>query len=93
MHDKVTGLSGVCTSVAFDLFGCITVLVNPGLDDHGKPKDQQWLDISRVVTRMSQMPSQADFRVMEAPDYMVSVEERIVTGMKGASDKPIPNKI
>ena len=34
--DKVTGLTGVAVSVSFDLYGCIQVIVNPGLDKDGK---------------------------------------------------------
>ena len=33
VKDKVTGYTGVATSVCFDLYGCVQVTVNPGLDN------------------------------------------------------------
>lgn len=37
VSDKVTGFNGVAVSVSFDLYGCIQVVVNPGLSSDGKP--------------------------------------------------------
>ena len=31
VKDKVTGMKGIVSSVSFDLYGCIQVIVNPGL--------------------------------------------------------------
>lgn len=48
VKDKVTGFKGVAVSVSFDLYGCVQVLINPGIDDAGKTKDQIWFDINRL---------------------------------------------
>lgn len=61
VEDKVTTMAGVATSVSFDLYGCIQVLVHPGLDKKGNIKDRQWFDISRL--RITGDP------VMEPPDF------------------------
>lgn len=87
VQDKVTGFSGVCTALSFDLYGCITVLINPGIKEDGKLGDQQWFDVSRMY--IDSKPR----RVMDPPDYTVEVAERIVAGYKGACDKPLPNKV
>jgi hypothetical protein len=48
VKDKITGFSGVVTTVGFDLYGCVQVLVNPGLDAEEKPKELMWFDINRL---------------------------------------------
>ena len=48
VKDKVTGLEGVVTSVGFDLYGCIQVIIHPGLDSSGKLQDPHWFDIARL---------------------------------------------
>ena len=49
VHDKVTGFSGVVSSVSFDLYGCVQVIVTPGLDKDGKHQDGHWFDAKRLV--------------------------------------------
>jgi len=66
--DKVTGFKGVAASVTFDLYGCIQVIVNPGLDNDGKPKDCHWFDYNRLTITGD--------RVMDPPDYARSMTER-----------------
>ncbi len=46
--DKITGLEGVVTSVCFDLYGCMQVILHPGLDKDKKFMEQAWFDVSRV---------------------------------------------
>ncbi|KSN10864.1 hypothetical protein CAZ19_09220 [Pseudomonas aeruginosa] len=37
------------TSVCFDLYGCIQVVLNPGIRDDGKIGEQLWFDINRLI--------------------------------------------
>ncbi len=48
-RDRVTGFEGVVTSVCFDLYGCIQVVLNPGIRDDGKIGEQLWFDINRLI--------------------------------------------
>jgi hypothetical protein len=36
VRDKVTGMTGVVSSISFDLYGCVQAIVNRGLDKDGK---------------------------------------------------------
>lgn len=47
--DRVTGFEGVVTSVCFNLYGCIQVVLNPGIRDDGKIGEQLWFDINRLI--------------------------------------------
>lgn len=49
VRDAVTGQEGIATTVGFDLYGCVQVIVNPGNDKDGKPKDMQWFDHKRLT--------------------------------------------
>jgi len=46
--------------VSFDPYGCVQVLIHPGLKEDGSPAAQHWLDYSRLEV-ISEEP------VMEAP--------------------------
>jgi hypothetical protein len=46
--DKVTGMSGVVTSVGFDLYGCVQVILQQPVDKEGKPRDSHWFDFHRI---------------------------------------------
>jgi hypothetical protein len=48
VKDKVTGFTGIVTSICIDLYGCVQALVHPGLDKDGAVRDQSWLDIDRL---------------------------------------------
>jgi len=80
--DKVTGIKGVATSVSFDLFGCIQVVVVP----KAKAKEGEvetypnshWFDIARLKVT-SQTP------VMSVPDFKFG---EVAEGKKGAAEKP-----
>jgi hypothetical protein len=48
VRDRVTGATGVVTSVGFDLYGCVQCIVNPGLSNDGKMLDSLWFDINRL---------------------------------------------
>ena len=80
--DKITGLEGVLTSVSFDLYGCIQVVLHPGLDDKGKFHDSTWFDINRIEL----LP---DSRVMKPP--VIKPNESVFDHDSGAAEKPVPN--
>lgn len=77
--DKVTGQTGVITSVCFDLYGCVQVVLNPGMDKNGKLKDCLWFDVDRI-TLTSKKP------VMKQPEFVKKTKAIV----KGPERKPIP---
>ena len=76
--DKVTGQTGVVTSISFDLFGCIQAVVVPPIGKDGVQPDGGWFDVRRLNVTGS-LP------VMPAPDFEAGY---IAEGRKGAADKP-----
>ncbi|MDY6957648.1 MAG: hypothetical protein SVK08_00690 [Halobacteriota archaeon] len=67
--DKVTGMQGVITSISFDLYGCNQVLLNPGLDKDGKPRDAGWYDSNRIeVISKDPIMNQPDFANQKGPE-------------------------
>lgn len=77
VEDKITGFRGIVTSISFDLYGCIQILVNPGLGKDYKFGEQAWLDIGRLKV-ISNKP------VMNRPDFLNN---------KGPAEKPQVNKV
>lgn len=75
---RVTGFEGVVTSVSFDLYGCIQVVVNPGADKDGKMIDSMWFDINRLEIQ-SEQP------VMQVPNFDFGP---VAEGRNGPSEKP-----
>ena len=74
--EKVTGFSGVITSVSFDLYGCIQVVITPKVDREGKCPDGHWFDVSRIkLGKDSGMPK---------PNF-----NRNYADKKGPAEKPI----
>lgn len=57
--DKVTGFKGIATSVCFDLYGCVQVIVTPSVDDG---KEGRWFDYHRLKVK-------SEKRVMPLPAY------------------------
>ena len=78
--DAVTGFKGVITSLSFDLYGCIQVVITPPVDDKGEVIGGQWFDISRIITS-GKNP------VMAVPNFS---DGAIARGEKGCSNKPLP---
>ena len=76
--DRVTGLTGVVTSVGFDLYGCVQAIVHPGLDEKGVLKDTLWFDIARLEIT-------SDTPVMNRPNFEYGY---IAEGKKGPAEKP-----
>jgi hypothetical protein len=86
VRDRITGLSGVAVSLSFDLYGCIQVVVHPGLDGDGKPRDQNWFDINRLEAVDPAAPP-----VMERPRFEWT-PEAVSAGEHGPADKPAIGK-
>ena len=81
--DRVTGITGVVTSICFDLYGCIQAIVNRGLDKEGKPFESNWYDIARLRLLDGITPA------MEMPDFEAGP---VAEGRKGAAEKPACSK-
>jgi hypothetical protein len=73
--DKVTGFSGVVTSISFDLYGCVQAVVTP---DAESGKNCTWFDVTRLDVTSE--------RVMDVPDFNKGY---IADGSKGCADKPL----
>jgi hypothetical protein len=58
--DRVTGFTGVISSVTFDLYGCVQAIVTPPVNAEGKVGDANWFDVKRLTT---------GDRVMEPPSF------------------------
>jgi hypothetical protein len=80
VRDRVTGLTGIATSVCFDLYGCIQATVHPGLDTTGRPGEICWYDVARLEV-VDNTP------VMERPAFDWS-PPAVAAGLKGPAEKP-----
>lgn len=78
VSDRVTGFTGVVTSLSFDLYGCIQAIIHPGVQPDGKMGDQCWFDINRLEV-VSNEP------VMGRPNFEFG---EVAEGKKGPADKP-----
>lgn len=78
--DRISGISGVVTSLCFDLYGCIQGSIHPGADKDGKAKDVCWYDVSRLEV-VSKKP------VMDPPKFDFS-PAAVSAGRKGPAEKP-----
>jgi hypothetical protein len=77
-QDKVTRAEGIITTVSFDLFGCIQILITPRVNKENKREDSGWYDIQRLkITNKTP--------VMEQPDFRWYKEN----SSKGPAEKPI----
>jgi hypothetical protein len=74
-QDRVTGFTGVISSVSFDLYGCVMAIVTPPIDESGKPREGHWFDIKRLLVSET---------VMAAPKF----EETKMGEERGASERP-----
>lgn len=78
--DSVTGFKGVVTSLSFDLYGCIQVVLTPAADKKEGIKDGHWFDVQRIEITDSKP-------VMALPDF---VSGYVSEDKKGAAEKPLP---
>lgn len=79
VQDRATGVTGVVTSVSFDLSGCVQVLVSPPVRDGGMLPERSWFDIERVIVVE---------RVMDAPTFAAYTLPKTQATTKGAECKP-----
>jgi hypothetical protein len=80
-EDKVTGFVGVVSTLSFDLYGCIQVILTPPVSADGNAPDGRWMDVTRLKI-LSKVP------VMDLPDFDSGY---VATGRKGAAMKSLPN--
>ena len=74
---RVTGYAGVVTSLSYDLYGCIQVLITPVMNDKGELAYGNWFDVTRLEILST--------AVMEPPRFDKGY---IAEGRKGAAEKP-----
>lgn len=63
VRDVVTGFEGIVTTLSFDLYGCIQVVISPETDKDGKMRDGAWFDAKRLKV-LGRKP------VMPVPDFV-----------------------
>jgi hypothetical protein len=81
--DKVTGRAGIATSVSFDLYGCVMIVVTPRVDDKGEKAESVWLDYKRLTIDTSVV------RVMQPPTFDFSAPNVVSPGKeRGPAEKP-----
>lgn len=78
--DKVSGFSGVISSITFDLYGCTQALILPPAVNH-EFKDSHWLDLNRLEVHYEHG------KVMESP-HSKALED-LSSINKGPADKPM----
>lgn len=78
VRDRVTGMEGVVTSMAFDLYGCVQAIIHPGIDKDSKLRDLTWFDVARLEI-ISKKP------VMTVPNFDSGP---VAEGKKGPAEKP-----
>lgn len=77
VRDRVTGFQGTATSLSFDLYGCVQVVITPPLDKDGKHVDGHWYDANRLEVLDAA-------RVMPLPKYGATP----ATHSHGPAEKP-----
>ena len=78
-EDLVTGKKGVITSVAFDLYGCIQVILTTQINETSNESNQEWYDVARLKI-LNKRP------VMKQPDFDFG---DVAKGKKGGFIKPL----
>ena len=74
VEDKVTKVSGIVTSISYDLYGCIQAIITPDVETKNRDSVNGWYDIKRLNI-LSEVP------IMDLPNWN---DEEI-----GCGDKPI----
>jgi hypothetical protein len=78
--DIITDFKGIITSVCFDLYGCIQVILTHKVDKDGKEVDSRWLDINRIKVLDKRL-------VMQMPD--LKNKYAAILDVNGPADKPV----
>lgn len=73
--DKITGFKGVVASVSFDLYGCVQMVLTPGLDKDGKIQEGHWFDAKRLTISDKKVMDSPDFFILKAGDENGSTEK------------------
>lgn len=81
VRDRVTGFTGVVSSVSFDLYGCVQAVIQPPVDAMGVIPNGLWFDVSRLEI--------IGDRIMAVPSFDYSPED-VAAGRQGAAEKPLP---
>jgi hypothetical protein len=79
--DRVTGFTGVITSVCFDLYGCVQCAVNAPAKEGEELKSGHWFDVGRL--EVTGKP------VIDVPDFDAR-GNKPATYDKGPADKMSP---
>lgn len=82
-RDKVTGFSGVVTSISLDLYGCAQATVDAGFIGDKKERVAHWFDVNRLEVTSTE-------RVMELPEYLAALDvpAGAVDHGRGPAEKP-----
>jgi len=81
--ERVSGITGVITSVAFDAFGCIQAVVGPKANEHGKIAESRFYDVARLkVTGKTPVMPVPDFDLKPFDLLCMKVSD-IVQGFDG----------
>ena len=70
--DKITGFQGVASTVSFDLYGCVQVVLVPPVDGSEK-KDGHWFDVNRLERVRKK-------RVMPVPEALLTAPAKKTRG-------------
>jgi len=75
-RDKVTGFTGMVSSVCFDAYGCVQAVLTPRVGKDGQIPEGRWFDVSRLEVKGK--------RTMPAPSFATY-------GLAhGPAEKPLP---
>ncbi len=81
VQDKITKQKGVCSSISFDLYGCIQAAITPKVNKDGERHTSYWYDVSRLKVLNNKK------RVMTLPNYDFGP---VAEGKHGCcNDKPL----
>jgi len=62
VKDKVTGKTGIVTSISFDLYGCIQAIITPKTCKDNKDPEMKWYDLCRLKVTSNK-------RAMKVPNF------------------------
>jgi hypothetical protein len=81
VKDKISGRSGIVTSICFDLYGCIQAVFDTGkVGTDGKQITVGWIDVNRLEIKSQK-------RIMKLPDFETIYNT--FEDVHGPADKPI----
>lgn len=83
-RDKITGIEGPIVSVGFDLYGCVTAIIERGYDKDGKHIDNHWMDVQRLEVISDEV-------VIPVPAFHTR-PELLKEYDHGAAEKPAPSR-